>query len=178
MTIHISNIMILIGIGAAFLLGLFLFWYSGRKRRQMGLPEGRLVYADPGLWGKPEKPFYDAGLGLTGKPDYVVQQKGILLPVEVKSAWAPPTPYDSHILQLGAYCLLIEKSSGKRPPYGILKYRNRTFAIDFTPTLRAEVLAVIQDIRKQKNRAETPRSHDEPRRCARCGFRDTCTQRL
>jgi len=178
MTIQVSTFIIFIGIGAALLLGLLLLWYSGRRQRQAGLPQGRLVYADPGLWGKPEKPFYDAGLGLTGKPDYVVEHKGVLLPVEVKSAWAPLTPHDSHILQLGAYCLLIEKSSGKRPPYGILKYRNRTFAIDFTPALREEVLNVIHSIRLQKNRGEIPRSHNEMRRCARCGFRTTCTEKL
>ena len=144
----------------------------------MGLPPGRLVYADPGLWGKPEKPFYDSGLGLTGKPDYVVNQKGRLLPVEVKSAWAPSVPYDSHILQLGAYCLLIERVTGKRPPYGILKYRNRTFAIDYTSSLENSVMEIIEKIQKQKNRSQASRSHDEARRCAHCGYRKTCDQRL
>ncbi len=144
----------------------------------MGLPPGRLVYADPGLWGKPEKPFYDSELGLTGKPDYVVNQKGRLLPVEVKSAWAPSVPYDSHILQLGAYCLLIERATGKRPPYGILKYRNRTFAIDYTSSLENSVMEIIEKIQKQKNRSQASRSHDEARRCAHCGYRKTCDQRL
>ena len=132
----------------------------------------------PGLWGKPEKPFYDSGLGLTGKPDYVVNQKGRLLPVEVKSAWAPSVPYDSHILQLGAYCLLIEKVTGKRPPYGILKYRNRTFAIDYTNSLEDAVLEIIEKIQKQKKRSQASRSHDEARRCAHCGYRKVCDQRL
>jgi CRISPR-associated exonuclease Cas4 len=163
---------------AVFLLGICLFWLSRRKWKQMGLPPGRLIYADPGLWGRPEKPFYDSGSGLTGKPDYVVKQKGRLLPVEVKSAWAPAVPHDSHILQLGAYCLLIEKASGKRPPYGILKYRNRTFAIDYTKSLEDSVLEIIEKIRKQKNRSQASRSHDEPRRCAHCGYRKVCDQRL
>ena len=161
-----------------FLLGICLFWLSTRKWKQLGLPPGRLVYADPGLWGRPEKPFYDSSLGLTGKPDYVVNQKGRLLPVEVKSAWAPSVPYDSHILQLGAYCLLIEKVTGKRPPYGILKYRNRTFAIDYTNSLENSVLEIIEKIQKQKKRSQTFRSHDEARRCAHCGYRRICDQRL
>jgi CRISPR-associated exonuclease Cas4 len=161
-----------------FLIGITLFWLSRRKWKQVGLPSGRVFYADPGLWGKPEKPFYSSGLGLTGKPDYVVDQNGRLLPVEVKSTWAPPAPYDSHILQLGAYCLLIEKVTGKRPPYGILKYRNRTFAIDFTVTLENSVLEIIEKVRKQKNRGQASRSHDEARRCAHCGYRKVCDQRL
>lgn len=173
-----SNYLVILIAFAVFLLGIYLFWLSRRKWEQVGLPPGRLVYADPGLWGRPEKPFYDSGLGLTGKPDYVVNQKGQLLPVEVKSAWAPPIPYDSHILQLGAYCLLIEKVTGKRPPFGILKYRNRTFAIDFTKSLENSVLEIIEKIRKQKNRSQAFRSHDEARRCAHCGYRRVCDQRL
>ena len=161
-----------------FLLGLSLFWFSRQKWKQAGLPSGRVVYADPGLWGRPEKPFYYSGLGLTGKPDFVVNQKGRLLPVEVKSSWAPPTPYDSHILQLGIYCLLIEKTTGKRPPYGILKYRNRTFAIDYTQSLEDSVIAVVEQIRTQKNRRQASRSHDDARRCAHCGYRRVCDQRL
>jgi CRISPR-associated exonuclease Cas4 len=159
-------------------LAISLIWFSRRKWEQVGLPSGRLIYADPGLWGKPEKPFYDPGLGLTGKPDYVVDQKGYLLPVEVKSLWAPSTPYDSHILQLGAYSLLIERSTGKRPPYGILKYRNRSFAIDFTHSLENSVIETVEAIRRQKNRSQTFRSHEEARRCAHCGFRNNCDQRL
>lgn len=172
------NYLVILIAFAVFFLGIYLFWLSRRKWEQAGLPPGRLVYADPGLWGRPEKPFYYSGLGLTGKPDYVVNQKGRLLPVEVKSAWAPPIPYDSHILQLGAYCLLIEKVTGKRPPYGILKYRNRTFAIDFTKSLENSVLEIIEKIRKQKNRSQVSRSHDEARRCAHCGYRRACDQRL
>ena len=163
---------------AIVLLGLCLLCLAGRRKQQLGLPEGRLVYVDPGLWGKPERPLYDANLRLTGKPDYVVQQGGVLLPVEVKSAWSPPAPYDSHILQLGAYCLLIEQTSGKRPPIGILKYRNRTFSIDYTSALEDSVLNIVREIRQQKNRNDAHRSHDEPKRCARCGFRATCDQRL
>jgi len=172
------NYLVILIAFAVFLLGIYLFWLSRRKWEQVGLPPGRLVYADPGLWGRPEKPFYYSGLGLTGKPDYVVNQKGRLLPVEVKSAWAPPIPYDSHILQLGAYCLLIEKVTGKRPPYGILKYRNRTFAIDYTKSLEDSVLEIIEKIHKQKNRGQASRSHDEARRCTHCGYRKVCDQRL
>jgi CRISPR-associated exonuclease Cas4 len=161
-----------------FCLAIFLLWFSRRKWEQSGLPRGRLIYADPGLWGRTEKPFYDCDLGLTGKPDFVVNQKGRLLPVEAKSMWAPSEPYDSHILQLGAYCYLIEKTTGKRPPYGILKYRNRSFAIDYNKALEQSVIQMVDEIRHKKNSREVNRSHEEARRCARCGFRKNCDQRL
>ena len=160
------------------LCGIGLLLLAMRQRRRSGLPEGRVVYADPGLWGKPERPFYSAALGLTGKPDYILTQHGVTYPVEVKSGWAPPAPYDSHIYQLAAYCLLIEDTTNQPPPYGLLKYRNRTFAIDYTPAMEHAVLEVVDEIRRQKTRGEALRSHQEPRRCARCGYRHTCDQRL
>ena len=64
-----------------------------------------MVYTDTGAWGKVEKPLYYHALGLTGKPDYLVERDGILIPVEVKSGRTPEAPYDSHIFQLAAYCL-------------------------------------------------------------------------
>jgi len=163
---------------AALLLALALLHISRAIKRASGIPEGKIVYADPGLWGKPEKPFYDSALGLTGKPDYLIRQAGVIVPVEVKSMWAPRDPYDSHVMQLGAYCLLAERHFGQRPVYGLLSYRNRTFKISYTQTLTEKVLETIHTIRGFKELEEVCRSHDQPNRCARCGFRERCDQRL
>ena len=106
-------------IGLLVLAAAVLFLWSARKRRQTGLPTGKIVYADTDAWQKLPAPLYDPSLRLTGKPDYVVDiGGGVRVPVEVKSAPAPAEPYDSHVMQLAAYCLLLERSSGKRPPYG------------------------------------------------------------
>ena len=43
---------------AALLLAAALLLISRLIKNASGIPEGRIVYADPGLWGKPEKPFY------------------------------------------------------------------------------------------------------------------------
>jgi CRISPR-associated exonuclease Cas4 len=158
-------------------LAVFLIWQSARRRKQSGLPQGRVIYSDTGLWGVVEKPFYDADLGLTGKPDYVIDQKGVDIPVEVKSGYAPSEPHSSHIFQLAAYLALIERSTGKRPPYGILHYRNRTFAVDYTPELENELLDLLAEMRVQAKRGEADRSHEEAGRCARCGYRSICDQK-
>ena len=163
---------------AALILALALLLISRLIKNASGLPEGRIVYADPGLWGKPEKPFYDSVLGLTGKPDYLIKQGSAIVPVEVKSMWAPSEPYDSHVLQLGAYCLLAERHFGRRPDHGLLRYRNRTFKIPYSSALEDEVLETIRAIRGQKELDDICRSHDQPNRCARCGFREHCDQRL
>lgn len=159
-------------------LALLFLWNAARQRRASGLPEGRVIYSDTGGWGRVEKPLYDPVTGLTGKPDYLVEQNGRWIPVEVKSGYAPSAPREGHVFQLAAYCLLVEHSTGKRPPYGILRYRNRTYAIDYTPTLEADLRELLGEMRLEERRGESARSHDEPARCARCGFRGVCDQRL
>jgi len=66
-----------------------LFWQSGRQRKAAGLPGGRVIYTDTHGWGEVEKPLFYQALGLTGKPDYLIQQHGQIIPVEVKSGRAP-----------------------------------------------------------------------------------------
>jgi CRISPR-associated exonuclease Cas4 len=166
---------------AIFLLAvaLIVLWISGRQRRATGLPTGQVVYSDTDRWRKVEKALYDAQSGLTGRPDYLVEgERGILIPIEVKSGRAPSLPYDSHIFQLAAYCLLVERTYGKRPPYGILRYRDRTFTIEYSAELERDLEALLVEIRQQERRGEADRSHQEPARCARCGFRSYCNQRL
>ncbi len=123
-------------------LAILILIRVARKKKSLGLPAGVIIYADAGAWKKVEKPFYDAELGLTGKPDYVVKRHGHLIPVEIKSTWAPEKPYDSHIMQLASYCLLLERNYQERPPFGLIKYKNRTFAIRYTDELRQ---AGVQD---------------------------------
>jgi CRISPR-associated exonuclease Cas4 len=164
--------------GFLLLAALFLFWQASRQRKAAGLPPGRVIYTDTRQWGKVEKPLFDPVSGLTGRPDYLVEQQGFSIPVEVKSAYAPSEPYPSHVYQLAAYCLLIERTTGKRPPYGILHYRNRDFALDYTPDLEAGLIKTLQEIRLYERSSSVDRSHDEPARCARCGFRHVCDQRL
>ena len=175
----------MIALYAGLLLLLFafiLFFISGRQRRLSGLPSGRVIYSDTRLWGKVEKPFFDRTLSLTGKPDYLVEASGEegdpIIPVEVKSRHSGQAPYDAHIYQLAAYCLLVERQLGRRPPYGILKYPDQAFSIDFTPALETALRSTLADMRTAEHRKEVNRSHNIPQRCARCGYRDVCDQNL
>lgn len=154
------------------------FWQSNRRRKDAGLPGGRVIYTDTRGWGKLEKPLYDSALGLTGKPDYLIQQRGQIIPVEVKSGRAPDAPYDSHIYQLASYCLLVEKTYGKRPPYGIIHYEGRDFAVDYTRDLENSLLELLAEMNRDEAKKEVARSHEQASRCKRCGFRETCDQKV
>jgi CRISPR-associated exonuclease Cas4 len=160
------------------LLAIVLLWLSRKQERAAGLPGGQVIYSDTKKWGAVKEPFYDPALGLTGKPDYLVEQGALLIPVEVKSSHAPHGPYDSHIFQLAAYCLLVERIFRKRPSHGILHYPNRTFRIDFTPELESAVHELLVDMRAKEISREIHRSHDVPGRCQHCGYRSICEEKL
>ena len=163
-------------------VALLLLWQASRKQKETGLPSGRVIYTDTSRLGKVEMPLYDELLKLTGKPDYLVTKEGHPIPVEVKSSWAPSAPYDGHLYQVAAYCRLVERTYDKRPPYGILQYRNRTFALDYTPQMEANLLELLAQMRRDEQRSgqrrEIPRSHEDPARCVRCGYRSICDQSL
>ena len=148
-----------------------------RARQAAGLPAGRLVYADTGDWRSPSEPFFSKRYGLTGKPDYIVDTRAGIIPIEVKSRTAPSQPFPSHVLQLAAYCLLLEDTEGHAPPHGLIKYADAVFAVNYTPALRRELLALLDGMRSS-HRGEAQRSHNQPQRCAGCGYRPMCSQSL
>jgi len=163
---------------ALFIFALFFFRKSSVQRMEAGLPGGRIIYSDTRGWGKVEKPLYYSELELTGKPDYLIEQNGRIIPVEVKSGRAPEAPYDSHIFQLAAYCLLVEKNFDTRPPYGIIHYENKDFAVDYTTDLENALIDILVDMKRDDHKRDVARSHEQSARCARCGYRNTCDQRL
>jgi CRISPR-associated exonuclease Cas4 len=160
------------------IIAIALLWIAARRQTQAGMPGGRVIYTDMRGWGPVEKPLYDPASGLAGKPDYLVEKGGQIIPVEVKSTRVVDAPYDSHIYQLAAYCLLVQRTLGTRPTYGILRYSNRTYAIDYTPQLENALINLLNEIRLVGDQKEQARSHESPQRCARCGYRSSCDQAL
>jgi CRISPR-associated exonuclease Cas4 len=137
-----------------------------------------LIYADTGAWQRCERPLFSREHRLTGRPDYLVTRREGVVPVEVKSGAAPGVPYAAHILQLAAYCLLVEEQEACRPPHGILKYDDRAFEIEYTEALRARLLATLDAIRADLSAGDVDRSHEEAGRCRGCGQRTACDRRL
>jgi CRISPR-associated exonuclease Cas4 len=117
--------------------------------------------------------------GITGHIDYVVEHKGYLIPILRKSGKAPQSPsippYDSHLAQLVALCLLIQENKKLIPPYGIIRYDDRTFEVDYDEAAFTALLDTLDEIQSKRHANRIPqRSHDEPRRCIACRHRKTC----
>lgn len=164
--------LLLLGAGAALLALAWRQWRAG------GLPAAGVVATDTRGWRRPAGPYYSEAWGLTGRPDYVLRHRGSLIPVEVKAGRTPQEPYEGHVLQLAAYCLLLEEAEGRAPPYGLLRYPEATFRVPFDGRLRQRVVGVLEEMRAAEERGGIPRGHHEPARCRACGYWDVCDQRL
>lgn len=166
---------------ALFLLvvGVVAMVWSRRTRQTTGLPAGRILYADTSRWQRAERPLFSRQYQLAGKPDYLVREGRAVVPVEVKSSRAPADgPRAGHILQLAAYCLLVEETEGARPAYGIVRYADKAFRVDNTPALRRTLLLTLDAMQRDMTRGGSHRSHADPARCRRCGVRAACDERL
>ncbi len=126
---------------------------------------------------RPGGPLVDRALGLTGMPDYLVRRRGMVIPVEVKTGVTPPQPHESHVLQLAAYCALVESEFGVRPAYGVIRYPEAAFAVDYTARLERRLKEMVAAI-QAAGQAAPARSHRARERCRACGYQRVCDQRL
>lgn len=161
------------------ILALAMLTHSGRLWRLSRLPKGEIVYEDAS--GLAKAPLYSKRLDLSGKPDYLLKDRdGSLIPVEVKSGYAPrdDQPYDSHLLQLAAYFFLIEDVLRRPTRFGLIRYRNRDLRVANTDDLREKLMNAIAQMRTLLVRGEAHRSHDQEQRCAKCSLAYACDERL
>jgi CRISPR-associated exonuclease Cas4 len=148
--------------------------HSRKAREKSGIPEGELIHADSKLM-KVRKTLFSGRLMLAGKPDAVIMRDGECIPVEIKIREPPKSPYESHIMQLAAYCFLLEEN-GYRVTRGIILYRGkrgqREFTIDYSAELKARLILAVDDIRNLKS--IPPRVVG--RRCEFCSVREQCEE--
>jgi CRISPR-associated exonuclease Cas4 len=160
------------------IVAVVLLMLASRLRASSGLPTGQVIYSDTGAWQRNEQALFSAQRGLTGKPDYLIRQGRAIIPVEVKSGPAPRTPRDSHVMQLAAYCALVEETLRAEVPLGIIKYDDRVVEIAWDDDLRNALDDTLRNMRADLDAGEANRSHTEPWRCRNCGVRDACDERL
>ena len=169
-----------LGLGLILLIAAtaMLIW-SQSLRGQSGLPQAKVIYTDAGAWFSNHDVLVARELKLAGKPDYLVEtDDGMVVPVELKSKNAPKEPHEGHILQLAAYCLLVEENYGIRPDYGIIQYKDKAFAVNYTEDIEEDLLELLADMQADLLEVEVDRDHNDWGRCARCGVRARCSQRL
>lgn len=145
-------------------------------RQKNGLLSGQVIYSD---LDRPARALYSRSLALSGKPDYIVRyEDGSLIPVEIKSGRAIQ-PHRGHMLQLAAYCLLVEENYNAAVPYGILVYADKKqHKIEFDKHLRADLLRTIEEMRRAPESRPPERGHSQRQKCRCCSFSLSCQSRL
>jgi CRISPR-associated exonuclease Cas4 len=174
----IEAVAILWLIGAVFFLYMVLLSSktATKLRDELGIEAGSIEYVD-GMDGESES-FYSERYGLRGRPDYILKKDGNLIPVEVKTGRTPRGPLFSHILQLAAYCLLIEDKYNNPPPYGIIKYSEAEHEIEYDGGLKKIILSKIVEMKEIMRTGEAHRNHKRESKCRSCSRRKVCPEKL
>jgi CRISPR-associated exonuclease Cas4 len=169
---HVAMTVILALVAGALVLGVV----SVVLLRRFGV-RGRIVASDS-VVSRPSRVLRSARHGIAGKPDYLIEERGHIAPVELKPSRESDSPWLRDVVQLAAYCLLLEETEPRFAGYGYLRYANRTFRIDFTDRVRGELLRTIADMRADLTADDVPPNHHDPRRCARCMLVRACGRAL
>ena len=146
-----------------------------KLKNKHNIPNGKITYQDLNV---PAKPFFSKKYNLTGKPDYIIKSKKWFIPIELKTG-AYSEAQKNHILQLAAYCHLLEENYNSFVPYGILIYSDRArFKIPFDPKIRFELESTIKNIKNTILTGKISRNHNELSRCKNCSMRTHCDFKL
>ncbi len=132
---------------------------------------GSLVAIDPGRPATLRSDRYH----LAGRPDVLRRAPdGTLVPIELKHRPAPRRgAFRSHLVQVWAYCLLVEEATGRAPPFGVLRYTDGEVRVPWDAAARSELRTVVRAVRAPYDGGGTP----SPGRCARCPWADRCDLR-
>jgi CRISPR-associated exonuclease Cas4 len=163
----------LMGASAALYFSLMAESLAKRKRRQVNV-DGKLLY----IGTDDQRLLVSQKYKLTGRPDYILMVGNEPIPVEMKTGRQPKGPFFSHILQVGAYCLLLSDERGKRVSRGILKYGSVEHEIEFDDELESLLLAKLDEMRGLMKTGDVHRNHNRAGKCAGCSRRENCPERI
>jgi CRISPR-associated exonuclease Cas4 len=113
---------------------------------------------------------------LSGRPDEIRERPdGTWIPVEHKSRRSPVgAPPPSHQAQVAAYCLLVEETTGRSPPYGVLRYADGG---EFHVLWDDRARAWLWSLRQALDRPYDGRADPSPGKCRGCAWRPWCDRR-
>jgi CRISPR-associated exonuclease Cas4 len=163
----------LMGASAALYFSLIAESMARKKRRQVKV-DGKVLYVGT----DDQRLLVSEKYKLTGRPDYILMVGTEVIPVEMKTGRQPKGPFFSHILQVGAYCLLLSDERGKRVSRGILKYGEVEHEIEFDDELENLLLGKLEEMRSLMKSGDVHRNHNRAGKCAGCSRRDNCPERL
>jgi CRISPR-associated exonuclease Cas4 len=121
----------------------------------------------------------DKDTGLRGRPDQIVIVDGEFIPVEQKTGKIPHRPHKSHEMQLLAYVFLVASTTGRAPPYGVLRYGPESIhTIQWNEESSSKLMSATKEIQRLMVQGGAERNHNRKGKCASCSRRYACDSSL
>ncbi len=145
--------------------------WTRRRRLVLGIAEGTIVSADDSLIRAPT--LRSERLGLVGRCDHLLRVGDAYVPVEQKPS--ARRLQQSHILQVGALCLLVHDVYGVRPPYGVVVLADGSQEqVTFSKELERGVVRTMAEMRRILETGEAPGPWWVAAKCRACGYHPVC----
>jgi CRISPR/Cas system-associated exonuclease Cas4 (RecB family) len=122
----------------------------------------------------PPKEYVSLTQGLAGKPDALIEEDGLIIPVERKPLARKLR--DRYVAQLLVYMRLVEEFEGKRPTHGYLLMGEPCVRVrvDNKEAKQRWVSKMVADMRGiLDGRDAKPSPH--PQKCAKCNVKHRCS---
>ncbi len=156
-----------------FIFGIFLFVFIARQKQKLGMPKGKIISVDSQQM--PAELLFAKSIPLFGKPDYIIRQKNLFIPVEKKTGKTPEVPYKNHIAQVLAYCFLIEEHFGIRPSHGVIRYPEESFSVAYEKRAEINIKNLVLEILSKKGKSHTILATTKV--CRECREKEECKRR-
>lgn len=161
------------------ILGLLIFmWdlfdrHSKRINKTQGLNEKSEILSVKGSGLLEPKEFYSKELNLVSKPDALIRESRILIPVDINPLTS--NLRDRHIIRMITHLKLIEEVEGVKPPYGliILGQDKIQHKIDNLEDKQTWLKALIQEMRSIENGIPAMASPAKAK-CGHCDVKEFC----
>jgi CRISPR-associated exonuclease Cas4 len=182
---NIGVILLIIGIGWMLIASFFLYklLLSTEKIDQLrdDYKLGEKIIETPNGLTEETPVLKSRKYNLAGRPDYMIKEDDLRIPVEVKTGRRPKAPFFSHVLQIGAYCLLSEETFQTSPSHGQIRYgfESKPHNVEWEPKLKTLVLEKIEEMNDiLEGRTKAHRNHKRVGKCNNCSRRKGCPERL
>ncbi|MGA1822306.1 MAG: PD-(D/E)XK nuclease family protein [Thermoplasmatota archaeon] len=168
-----------------FFVGVISLRSASKGKEKLSIPvDGRIIEAfDIDKGGSDSEPLVSQRHYLIGSPDMIIEENGFKIPVEIKSGRIPPKPHFSHVMQLGAYLILLDENFGQVTPYGYIDYRpssgeSKRFTGEWDMMAKALVLSKVSEIRESEKTGIAHRNHRREGKCRNCSRRSGCPEKI
>lgn len=132
------------------ILGICLSVLFQIRLSSLGSLQNKTISVDKKI--NPGLTLYSETLNLVGRPDYLIKESGKIIPVEVKTGKTPAFPHRNHVMQLMAYCYLVEENLGIRPPGGYIRYPGGEYKVSYTDKTKQELEKLVAEVSESKRK--------------------------